>query len=326
MATITITRGLDPLISAFNQQSIEFTINTGVIPTVTIDSVGFLPVKTVTNVGGLDTYVMDLTDILPYYMGFPPKSFDVLTGLTKSLSVAVSGAGAATQTITTVMCFGINSIGEKRLYNATPNTLCVYSKGRYNVAYTNNGLVSFYFTGANGTYKITKNSSVSTVALVNGYNEISGFPEGTTTVAIEGLEPPFATYAIFTVIASVPVSKNKLQWIDQDGCLSSWEFDLMSTKESVKDSNEIPLYNQTHSTIVAKDMMITKDLSLSYNLYTIAKDTTHFAQLMKISRSHTILGFGKLLRVTSIPDTFAECRQNLRFNITLEVADYVATY
>ena len=96
MATITITRGLDPLISAFNQQSIEFTINTGVIPTVTIDSVGFLPVKTVTNVGGLDTYVMDLTDILPYYMGFPPKSFDVLTGLTKCLSVAVSGSVLST--------------------------------------------------------------------------------------------------------------------------------------------------------------------------------------------------------------------------------------
>ena len=87
MATITITRGLPSVFSVYNIITIEFTIDTGVIPSIKITNNAttytFTPVRTALNQSGLDTYVFDAGEAVKSFMGLPPIYAYEITSLTK---------------------------------------------------------------------------------------------------------------------------------------------------------------------------------------------------------------------------------------------------
>ena len=321
MATITITRGLEGLTSAFNQQSIEFTITTSVIPTVTVESIDFMPTKTATNIGGLDTYVMDFTDIFPYLLGFPPDDYTDVSKYRKEITISVSALAATTQTITTYLCFAYDRVGET-------NSLVydIQTEGsRYAVYY--NSAIGFYFNGANGNYDVSIGSSTQTETLVNGYNilSLSGDLSGESGLfVIDGYDTEFIVFYRQNIYSE---STNKLiKWINKDGNYSEWDFRLVSTEDNVKSSNEIPNYKQTMAEMRNRTREISKEKTLTFNFDTVAIDTEHYSQLIKIVESPAVYYDDKIYKVADYTKTFAECRQNLKFNLSLELKDYVPTY
>ena len=64
------------MFSVYNIITIEFTIDTGVVPSVKIlnnsKTYTFTPVRTILNEGGLDTYVFDASEAVKSFMGLPP--------------------------------------------------------------------------------------------------------------------------------------------------------------------------------------------------------------------------------------------------------------
>ena len=94
MATITITRGLPSVFSVYNIITIEFTIDTGVVPSVKIinnsTTYTFTPVRTALNQSGLDTYVFDAGEAVKSFMGLPPIDSSDLTSLTKEITISIS--------------------------------------------------------------------------------------------------------------------------------------------------------------------------------------------------------------------------------------------
>ena len=100
MATITITRGLPSVFSVYNIITIEFTIDTGVIPSVKIannsTTYTFTPVRTVLNESGLDFYIFDAGEAVKSFMGLPPINSSDLASLTQEIIINISATGATT--------------------------------------------------------------------------------------------------------------------------------------------------------------------------------------------------------------------------------------
>ena len=71
---------------------------------------------------------------------------------------------------------------------------------------------------------------------------------------------------------------------------------------------------------------ISKEKTLTLNFDTVAIDTEHYSQLIKIAESPAVYYDNKIYKVADYTKTFAECRQNLKFNLSLELKDYVPTY
>lgn len=321
MATITVTRGLYGMTSAFNQCSIEFTITTGVVPKATITAIDFLCVKTATNVGGLDTYLFDLTDKLPYLIGFPPDDYEDVSGYSKSISIALSAPATTTVTVSTIVSFAIDKIQEIGSLVAD-----IPSQGRRLTAYTN-GRVGFYFGGSAGTYTLTMKGTIDAdYSLVNGYNIITlnSVHQRTGVITIDGFSTEF-----LVVYSDVKYSEtvNKLvKWIDADGNFNEWDFRLLSTSSQVKEKNSVSVYRPTMSGIYQLNKNISKEKKVSYSLSTVAIDTDHYRHLAAIADSVAVYYDDKILQVKDISDSIADCRQNLKFNLVLEGEDYVPTY
>lgn len=321
MAAITITRGLSALTSAFNQQSIEFTITAAVVPTTTLNSIEFKPTKTVDNVGGLDTYVLDITDMIPYILGFPPDNYTDVSLYRKLLTVSISGAGAITQTTSTYLCFAVDKIAEAGSLVAD-----IIAEGRRFASY-NNGNIGFYFNGTAGTYTANIGAFSESVSLVNGYNILT--PTGNIS-GKSGLFSITGTDIEFNVVykpLTYSQTFNKLvKWINKDGSYSEWDFRLITTENDVKSSNRIPNYKQTMSEIKYKSKEISKEKTRTFILDTIAVDVEHYAQLVDIASSPVVYYADLVLKVSDSNKSVAECKQNLKFNLSLQIEDYVATY
>ena len=116
MATITITRGLPSVFSVYNIITIEFKIDTGVIPSIKIANNSitytFTPVRTVLNESGLDTYVFDAGEAVKSFMGLPPISPDVISSLTKRIIINISATGATTVATSGVCSYGYLGVGD----------------------------------------------------------------------------------------------------------------------------------------------------------------------------------------------------------------------
>jgi hypothetical protein len=322
MATITITRGLDGLTSAFNQCSIEFTITTTVIPTVTITSLPFTATKISTNIGGLDTYLFDLTDILPSLMGFPPDDYLSLSLYRKALTISISGLAATTQTITTYLCFAVDKIAE---FGAVVSD--ILTQGRRRTAYTYGSSIGLYFGGSNGNYTVNIGSTSETVALVNGYNKMSniGLLAGKSgLLTIVGKDVEFQVVAIPAVYSLSET--DFVKWIDADGNYNACDFRLISTSIDIKSSNKIANYQYTMSLMKSRSKDVTKEKTRTFRFQIIAANTDHYAQLITIAESPIVYWRNMILKVTDYDKTFAECKQNLKFSLTLEIEDYVASY
>ena len=93
MATITITRGLPSVFSVYNIITIEFTIDTGVVPSIQIENNSttytFTPVRTALNESGLDTYIFDASEAVKSFMGLPPVNILDANLLTKEINTSL---------------------------------------------------------------------------------------------------------------------------------------------------------------------------------------------------------------------------------------------
>lgn len=313
MATITVTSTLPSLISAFNPQLITFTITAGVVPKVTIIGIDFLCVKTSTS-GGLDYYTFDLTDKLPTLLGFPPSNYTNGGGYSKSLSLAISGIGATTVTLTSKICFGIDEIGTNL------ELLEVSTLGRRQSCYHNGRIGLYIATG--GSYVLNVGLATETKTLTTGYNIIeTSLPNGLLEIA--GTDIEFA----HKLIAPISGTTNKIvKWIDKDGNYAEWDFRLLSTKKPIKNSNKI---SSEPSQLVDKYFIsrnISKEKKIEFMFDTVAIDTDHYRQLAYIAESPIVWYNNRVVEVKDSNDSVAECRQNLKFSLTLEAEEYAASY
>lgn len=319
MATITATQYPSAFTGAFNRNTLQFTITTGVVPTVTIESLAFAAVKTITNDGGLDTYEMDLTEILKQILGLAPTEV-ATTGLTKSTTIAISGAGATTVNITSILSYAVNKLGEDTVYY-------IADKGRGEKQY-HYGYIWFYNAYGAGNQVCSIGDVEYTYMLEAGWNFLtlhsSHLINGKFTVAALFLE--FDVYYLGTQ------AYDWIDWINRDGCWSRICLRKLTTTSKVEHTNPIPqsaishLYDKGRScTIGAK-----KIVEVSYD--TIAKDATHFKLLTEIADSPVALlrqsstNEVKIVDIASISEITAEYKQNLHFMITVQYEDYVAGY
>lgn len=314
MATITVTSTLPTLISAFNPQLITFTITAGVVPKATIIGIDFLCVKTSTS-GGIDYYTFDLTDKLPSLLGFPPNDYTSVSNYSKSLSVSISATGATTIVLTSTICFGIDEIGELGLLIKD-----VASNGRRSNCY-HNGSIGL-FKSSSGTYTFRVGESSQDVLLSSGYNIVPlSLPNGIITV--DGTDIEF----LHRFKPQISESTNQfVRWIDRDGNYAEWDFRLLSTKKTIKNSNKI---NSTPSNLSEKFFInrnISKEKTINFIFDTVAIDIDHYRQLAYIAESPIVWYNGRVVEVNDSSDSVAECRQNLKFSLTLEADDYATSY
>lgn len=321
MATITITRGLSGLTSAFNPSTIEFTINTGVVPTVSINSLSFAATKTATNIGGFDTYVFDLTDILPYLLGFPPEDYTSLDLYRKQITISLSAIATTTVNLTTYLCFGYDKIAE---FGSLVSD--IQSDGRRGTCY-HHGAIGFYFGGSAGSYNVTIGTTTQAMYLVAGYNILSLFGDlsgKSGLLTIDGTSIDFRTY--YTPTKYSQSVNNLVKWINKDGSYSEADFKLQTTDNDIKSSNEIPIYKSQLSDTRQRSREIEKKKTVVFNLYTIAINPEHYSQLTEIAESPVVYYADMICKVSSYNKSYSLEKQNLRFNLSLQIEDYVATY
>lgn len=306
---ITITRGLTSLVSVFNQQSIEFTVPNGTAGVaVTVGGYSFTPVRT--SAVTVDTYVMDLTDILRYVLGLPNG-----TALSLSCQIDISATGQTTVSTTGRLCYGYDQIGAvDTLLNYT------YAYGARGVIY-HNGYITFFLKESSGTYTGVMNSHSANFALVTGYNTIVTPTQWNITGQLV-----FTGTDIELNLSYRATDSYEIKWIDEDGRFSRWNFrKLYETNEQAK-SNSVPSYYQTQALTTEKSIDIISEKKVLTVLDTIAVNDEHFKQLTKIQDSLFVQLQDVRMRVRSSDSTTAECRQNLHFTITIEQEQYVPTY
>ena len=316
MATITVTRSLPAFVGVFNVNTFEFTISEDVIPTVTIAGVAFSPMKT-GNDNGVDTYVMDVTNILKYVIGLPPLDKTIPSALSASCVIAISGAEATTVNISTILFFAVDKLGELSVEN-------VYAFGRNEPIY-HNGTIMFYNMSS------VTGSTVCSIGTVNiNYNIYSGWNSIALNQAhlINGKFLVTGTNIDLTLVYLDPSSLNTpIDWINRDGCWSSTYFRRLSKNLIVEKTNDIPIYNSQHFMIIGNNRNISANKNVSINYDIVAKNADHYRLLCEIADSPVVLIENKILAtVTNISQDIAECRQNLHFVLTLQYQDYVANY
>ena len=330
MATITITRGLPSVFSVYNIITIEFTIDTGVVPSVKIlnnsKTYTFTPVRTVLNEGGLDTYVFDASEAVKSFMWLPPiDRFDVAS-LTKEITIGISATGATTVATQGYCSYGYLGVGEidftPNLENGTLDTIyrytdCIYfykkaaTEGVLNVKVGD--VVSTYVTSAS-----VWNQGVTIFFLNPTQRNISG----TVIVDFGGTyEQSFEQVRLPIKSGYVPVI-----WLNRSGFWADVYMRELSRTRTTKQSNTIPMNYLEHDDVVALNREISADKKVSITLDCIAYNEDHYRQLTAIQDSLVVLFENKKVRVANISNKVAACKQNLYFSITLEYDDYVPSY
>ena len=321
---IVISNGLDYITSVFNQKTITFHVPTATAGVkVIISSVDFKPVKSQTDVtyGGLthrDVYKLDLTNILKHIIGIPALTL-ATTGLSLSTTITVSATGESSENITTILVYGYDYIGQM------PPLIDIFLKGirTGSTIYHNDGFVSFFFLMPDDDYVLSIGGVDYTYTLVFGYNLI----ELHSTQKINGTLTDGGNLNILLKYVDKDISNEKaIRWLNDIGCFSGWYFKEISRTNVIESSNAIPVYEESHSSILTRTRLISKAKKINIQLNTIAYNLEHFTQLTRIAESLLIFYDGKVCTVVDYTKDVSTCKQNMRFNITLQYEDYVATY
>jgi hypothetical protein len=330
MATITITRGLPSVFSVYNIITIEFTIDTGVIPSVRIANNGttytFTPVRIVLNEGGLDTYIFDASEAVKSFMGLPPIDTSLLHELTKSITISILATGTTTVSTTGICSYGYLTIGEvgfnHRLSIGAIDIIYRYSNGLffYKKA-TTEGVLTVKVGDVVSTYGTSGsiwNQGVTLLELNSTQKNISDTViidfGGTSEQSFEQIKLPIKS-------GYVPVV-----WLNRSGLWAEVYMRELSRTRINKQSNTIPINYASHDEVVAVNRDISADKKVSVTLDCIAYNEGHYRQLTEIQDSLVVLFDDKKVRVANISNKVASCKQNLYFSITLEYDDYVPTY
>jgi len=337
MATITQIRnireqGADdniPLVSAFQRNSIEFEVErdgySETSATVTIGGFVFSAYKTKT-VGSIDTYMIDLTSILSQLVGGFPYDFNLNT-LTKSIQIIINAydptgtfgpaeTPIATLTDTeTALCFGYLSIG------TGSGMFGVYKKGSQRAIY-HNGNISFYNSADSGTYTLTIGGVAYSYTLTKGYNIVwlNSTQKISGTLTHSGIE----TFSIPLIYS--PVTGEEIAWLNSDGGWSFWNFRMIAKQINVKKSNGITTWYPTNVETISKSRDISSDKLVRYTFDTIAVDKIHYEQLCEMQESMAVIWNNKLVRIVDSSKEIGACKQNLKFNLTIEIDENVAGY
>ena len=229
MATITITRGLNeqktgvicPLVSAFQQNSIEFTFERGTLTNtyakVIFEGITFdAMLKTKNYATNTDLYYLDLTTKLPYLLQiiqlygneFNPAVF------THEFSYQIVGYNdlalpiATITSPTTYLCFGIEKVGLATKMND------VYVKGSSMPIY-HMGIITF-FSIDGGSVNLTFNGITNTYLLdANRYNTILLQPEQYASGTLTG----GTSISIPLVFREIRTGEVLISYLDSDGKL-----------------------------------------------------------------------------------------------------------
>ena len=332
MATITITRtlleqGADDdiyLLSAFQRNSMEFDVErgalTGTYATVKIGNYEFRAVKTAT-VGTTDSYIMDVTTILPNLLVIP-ENYNI-SALTKTETITIKAYESSgslliqsTSHPNIVLSFAYYNAGVGGGLNDIVN------KGASRAIY-HNGKICFLSTGFIGSINLTINTIAVTYTLEDGYNNITLNASQNVTGTLTSTDMELFSIPIYYKPA---YGDHEISWLNRDGGWSFWNFRKVSEEIAVKKSNEVATYYPTNAATISKSRMITAEKTVKHAFDTLAYDPTHFAQLCEIQESLAVIWNGKLVRVASSNSLTAVCKQNLRFNIVLEVDENIAGY
>ncbi len=308
MAEIIITRNLKQQggtlngaqVSAFIQNSIKFTFDRGseinTYAVVSINGNLFRATKILTVVT-LDTYQIDVTCILPYILGFAPTTVTA-TGLVLTPTITIQGytsvgivLGAAVTHPTIYLSFGYPNIGV--IGGLDGNSA---GKNMSKVIY-HNGKFSFSSLGGSSFY-------LGTGAYTGKY--------------------PDAGYDIDMIYKNIIGSE--IAWLNSNGCWSYWNFRYLAEENIAKSITEIPVYASTNAEMYAKSVDISTEKKLSLYFDTIAVDDIHYKQLTEIAESARVIYSGKVYRIKDSSSRTANCRQNLKFNLTLEIEENAVSY
>jgi len=330
MATITITRGLPSVFSVYNIITIEFKIDTGVVPSVKIinnsTTYTFTPVRTALNQSGLDTYIFDAGEAVKSFMGLPPIDITNLASLTKEITISISATGATTKTTSGYCSYGYLSIGKALFsYRLSAGTLdTIYRYGYYLYFYkksTTEGILTVKVGDVVSTYGTSLdiwNQGVTRLTLNATQRNISG----TVIVDFGG------TYEQSFEQVKLPIKNGYVGvvWINRSGLWSEVYMRELSRTGITKQSNTIPIFSTSHDDLKALNREISANKKVSVTLDCIAYNEDHYKQLTQIQDSLVVLFESKKVRVANISNKVAACKQNLYFSITLEYDDYVPTY
>jgi hypothetical protein len=334
MATITITRsllqqGADDdlaLISAFQRNSLEFSVErgsaVGTYATVMIGAFEFRAIKIAT-VGTTDSYIIDVSSILPNLIGDYPTNKSVTSSLIKTESVTIKAYDNTNTVIATstshqniVLSFAYQGIGVGGGLND------IMKKGSSRAIY-HNGNICLYNNGYNGVINLTINSIVGNYTLVNGYNNVSLNSDQKITGTLTSTDNPLLSIHLFY---KPPYGEHEIAWLNRDGAWSFWNFRQVSSEIKVKKSNEVATYYQTNYQTISKSRIISAEKTVEYVFDTLAYNPEHFAQLCEIQESLAVIWNDKLMKVSGCNSLTAVCKQNLRFTLKLEIDENIAGY
>lgn len=341
-ASITIIRSLKeqggdvdaPLVSAFTTNSIEFKFNreanTGTYAKVEINGIAFFATMVEVDFETTtDRYIIDLTNILPSFLDLNDVDIDYLAPLSSVIEIDIKGYSSAGVLLATntshadiELSFGYPPIasggGLDRVYE-------IGRQGDRSV-YTN-GVLSFYNSGAAGTYDLTMDAgdTSESVVLVNGFNYITLtgnlLKSGTLTHVTAVLDLNIKVVYRAAKSTEVPVI-----WLDRDGCWARWYFRLISTNNDVQRSKEVPIYAYTNATQKGRTREIGAAKSIDFLFDTLAVNAEHYKILTEIKESPLVVYDGRIVKVADSSSETAECKQNLRFTITLKMQENVVSY
>lgn len=332
MATITITRSLLSqgavedinLISAFHRNSMTFDVERGSLvgtyATVNIGGYEFRAVKTAT-VGTTDSYIIDITSILPNLLILPDAN-SLTSQLITSVNIITRAYDSSNTVIATDTINGVNiSFGYIGI-GVSGGMYDVLKKGSSRAIY-HNGKIGFYGDDLQGYCNFILGGIAKLYKMENGFNTVTldAAHKINGTLTSEYL----ATFSI-QLYYKHPYGDEEIAWLNRDGGWSFWNFRKISEEIAVKKSNEVATYYPTNAATVSKSRMISAEKTVKHAFDTLAYDPTHFAQLCEIQESLAVIWNNKLVKVASSNSLTAVCKQNLRFNLILEVNENIAGY
>lgn len=119
----------------------------------------------------------------------------------------------------------------------------------------------------------------------------------------------------------VSLTGDEVAWLNRDGAWQFWNFRKISEMREPKKSTEIANYALSNYELAAKTYDIDTELKVNVMFDTIAYNAEHYRQLTEIGESDRVIYSGRAYRVKDWSKESAECRQNLKFNLTLEIEE-----
>ena len=196
-------------------------------------------------------------------------------------------------------------------------TYTIYGRKSNGTAHVNSATQTVYLSFAkpnlkSGLFDLYTNGT-SRIIYHNG--KYCQFSSGTPAYVITTANTNDATH-IYKAVAG-----EEIAWLNRDGAWSFWNFRKISENREAKKSTEISNYALSNYELAAKTYDIDTELKVNVVFDTIAIDSTHYRYLTEIGESERVIYNGRAYRVKDYSKESAECKQNLKFNLTLEIEE-----